>query len=393
MTDFKLFVKAMKLTWLHWFSRGENQTWHLILENSLEVNLNYFLQCNYTKEDIPASLPNFYKQILAYSTEVMGKEPTEYNDIITQNIWFNRFITTKDKKTLFFKKWYEKGIRIVSDVIFLNNEGQWQFLRMRDIESLLNDKVNFMEYFSLFHAFPKKWFEILNQEDHFSNESSSLSEYSFDSLPPSIKGPIIYAKSKMYYKLLVEDLENKATGPLALAREYNVLPVDVINSFTDAQEITKSSKILILQYKITHRIVACNSFLHQTKIRNNDICNFCNQVDSVRHFFFDCETTRQFWHDLELWTNNIENSSEILDLNLILFGANPTSSLLAFLILFGKWFIYKAKIKKSPPINMRNFKLFPKSQYKIEKQALVLNFTSKKEKCFKTIWQSLFNQV
>ncbi len=52
--------------------------------------------------------------------------------------------------------------------------------------------------------------------------------------------------------------------------------------------------IQIFQYKIIHRTLACNEWLNNFKIKVDNSCLFCNNVDSISHFLIDCSNNRFF---------------------------------------------------------------------------------------------------
>lgn len=50
----------------------------------------------------------------------------------------------------------------------------------------------------------------------------------------------------------------------------------------------RETKVQSLQYKILNRIIPCNSYLKQLRLKEDEACNFCNELDSVVHFLFLC---------------------------------------------------------------------------------------------------------
>ena len=59
---------------------------------------------------------------------------------------------------------------------------------------------------------------------------------------------------------------------------------------------TKSTKLIIFQFKLLHRRLATNDFLNKIGIRENDICTFCRtEKESLFHLFWSCSETSCFW--------------------------------------------------------------------------------------------------
>ncbi len=49
----------------------------------------------------------------------------------------------------------------------------------------------------------------------------------------------------------------------------------------------RQTNIQTIQYRIIHRIIPCNEWLHNIKIRDNSKCNFCHGIDTISHFFYN----------------------------------------------------------------------------------------------------------
>ncbi len=52
----------------------------------------------------------------------------------------------------------------------------------------------------------------------------------------------------------------------------------------------------IKNYTCTERVIPCNKWLYNIKIKESAICNHCNEVDDIPHFFFlKCSKVKEFW--------------------------------------------------------------------------------------------------
>ena len=49
------------------------------------------------------------------------------------------------------------------------------------------------------------------------------------------------------------------------------------------QKLLKDTNIMNFQFKITHRILACNYNLEIWKISQNNRCHICNEIDAMEH--------------------------------------------------------------------------------------------------------------
>ena len=73
-------------------------------------------------------------------------------------------------------------------------------------------------------------------------------------------------------------------------------------TFQLARTCTKSTKIIIFQFKFLHRRLPTNSFLHKIAIKDNDLCTFCQEeTDTLLHLFWQCKVTSLFWGTFFQW--------------------------------------------------------------------------------------------
>jgi hypothetical protein len=70
---------------------------------------------------------------------------------------------------------------------------------------------------------------------------------------------------------------------------------------------TRRTDLQALQYKIIYRIINCNYWLHKIHIVDSPQCRFCQGVETIDHFFFDCKLTKQFWKAFQTWWNAVAN--------------------------------------------------------------------------------------
>ena len=85
--------------------------------------------------------------------------------------------------------------------------------------------------------------------------------------------------------------------------------------------VTKETRLRVLQWTILHNIYPTNRLLCKMKVRDKQMCSYCNDVvDYIEHFFFDCPTITKFWNYIEqyiLITFAIQTHLTVVD---VLFG-------------------------------------------------------------------------
>ena len=112
---------------------------------------------------------------------------------------------------------------------------------------------------------------------------------------------------------------------------------------------TEDTNLRWFQYRLVHRILPTNKFLHKINIKTNDLCSFCGeQSETFGHLFWDCDLVASFWllfADLIKQTYNIDIH---LDKTTVIFGVLRHSLFqncnINLLILLAKKFLYLQKM-------------------------------------------------
>ncbi len=59
-------------------------------------------------------------------------------------------------------------------------------------------------------------------------------------------------------------------------------------------------------------MIPCNKWLYNIKIKESSICNYCNDVNDIPHFFLKCSKVKEFWNMMINW---LEQLSELNSMN------------------------------------------------------------------------------
>ncbi len=68
----------------------------------------------------------------------------------------------------------------------------------------------------------------------------------------------------------------------------------------------RDTKLQTFQYRILH-IIPCNEWLFKIKIKNSNSCSFCNEIDTLPHFFVKCRKVNNFWKYWFNWLKILTN--------------------------------------------------------------------------------------
>ena len=155
--------------------------------------------------------------------------------------------------------------------------------------------------------------------------------------------------------------------------------IDWKKKFQLTRTCTKSTKIIIFQFKFPHRRLPTNSFLYKIAIKDNDLCTFCKEeTDTLLHLFWQCKVTSHFWGTFFQWLQScslIQKGNHLAMTTAL--GLKPDSSNTKhpffgyFSCLMRRYYIWKCKLRDEIP-NLTQFLRLLKKTYEIETNELNL---------------------
>ena len=105
-----------------------------------------------------------YDVLYAWSSYIFFY-PEDISDVLKLSIWFNshRPITV-NKNTLYVAKWYEKGVKFVSDIVTYEN-AKYRVYNYDELCNTYNSNLDIMTYNTLRSPIPKYWIQMLNNTE------------------------------------------------------------------------------------------------------------------------------------------------------------------------------------------------------------------------------------
>ena len=123
-----------------------------------------------------------------------------------------------------------------------------------------------------------------------------------------------------------------------------------------AYKCTKSSNIVVFNFKFLHRRLSTNSFLQKIGRTDTEMCSFCqNEKESLFHLIWECSKTCFFWNSVFSWMQscNIIDKENIPQADTC-FGLRPDASKYSlqinFCFLTSKYFIWLCRFKECNPM-------------------------------------------
>ena len=260
----------------------------------------------------------------------------------------------------------------------------------REIEEQYGVKCKLLQYESLRAAIPKKWLTLIKE-----NSSLNLNYTVFKECKVLLGDRICKIEetsTKEVYWHLVNLKSLRATSEAKWNEKLSfIIDNDMWKLiYTNDRHVTNDTYIQNFQFKITHRILACKYNLHIWKIKDNNKCETCQEIDTIEHFLVQCHEVYFLWQQIfNWWASSMETRFQI-DTYEIIFGVpnerdEPLVNQINFIILYGKFYIYQNK-KKGKKLDLYEFLLECKNQIIYKEEAMTIKHEEKK---FERIWGEL----
>ena len=355
MIQIDSFVTALKVTRLRRLISQPSCTWsslsYINMDSLFTKGNNYAgIKANELInpfwKDLLISLNNFCKAVRIETLE----------DILYCPIWFNS--NMNGGQNLYFKEWHDKGIKNVIDL--LNGDGN--FYQFDELKENYGIHGTFLDYQSILRKLPTYWKTKINQNNFVCKNRKQ------------------YVARNCYLKLLCKDKKGSRTLYNIIVGNQDSSPpsqkwVNILgnitqeewNSYNDTIKNIKEVKLQEFQFKVNNHILVTKSFLHKINKVDNDRCTFCGlETETIIHVLFNCNKVKEFWLAMKNWLRIQANIILHLTIKNVIFSKQENNELLNYILLLGKYFIYKTKFLANS-IRLENFIIYLKRKYQNEK--------------------------
>ena len=368
LMDIDSKVKALKTMWVKRFFDDSAMRWKATPSHFYKTHdFKQFFKYNIQPESVAHS--KFYNDICKfwYETQncVVSNASKEY--VQQQIIWNNKFITMQ-RKPIIWTDWIWHGIITISDL--LNDHGE--FMSQVELNEKYHVGCNFLQVLQIRQSIPHEWRQVLYEIKtvmHRDMEMIFISQNKYN---------ISKVNTNIFYNFFIEKKRREPTCIRKWTEEYP--------GFKDASEdlwpnifrlpfnIIKDTYFQTFQYKIIHRLITCQKKLSEMKIADSPKCKFCNEDDTIRHFFLFCPKIDAFWFSFISWWNglgglHIPTGSECLQ-ECILFGFQEKDVIfdtLNYCIIIAKYHIYCKRLHNDNNVDFYQYLIELKYRLKIEK--------------------------
>jgi exonuclease III len=171
--------------------------------------------------------------------------------------------------------------------------------------------------------FPKPWINIIEM-----NECDSAID-----IRQNI--PIAHNKVTLAKVITVKAVRNRLLKceikPFAFESKLNIPKDSDINPFVINRLANKSEHLRMIKYRFLHCDIFCKQRMFKFKMCDNDKCDYCGNVESIKHLMWDCGRARNVWG----CANRILSLcgiQQVTNYNNLFTGVNPTNLVLEAMI-------------------------------------------------------------
>jgi hypothetical protein len=388
LQDLECKLKAVKIKWIK--NIGDPDTispWKSYMSQSANLDISLLPAFNLNGNDYPTFKDQFHNDLLNAWAAIHFFTPVNAKQVGIQPLWHNSLIKIANKPA-WYPNWQISGINYIQDM--LNDKGS--ILTKEQLEIKYGLTCKGLQYNSIASAIPTEW-KIMLKNSPICNLNIPVGGDIIVNMQGNRK-KFDEVSTKDVYLHLVSILCQRPTSENKWGEKLTFEVTEEMWKliYTNALNVTQDTSVRTLQYKITHRIIACNYNLKIWKIKTSDQCNFCDKQDTIEHFFYECNTTYTFWqHIFNWWATNIKIWFSI-DTYEIIFGIpnerdEAIVNQLKKIILYGKYYIYGSK-KKETELNLYEFLMELRKQLKSKHEIMTSNCSENK---FQQLWGDLYN--
>lgn len=303
-------------------------------------------------------------------------EPTTIQQVQEEIIWNNDFLQIEHRFQT-WQKWKHAGIQMVRDLL---HTSELRFLTHEEINSKYNMKSTFIEVLQIRAIIPCKWKRLLTAPPDFDQHPL-----------PTIKTvdktqvEIHQASSKRLYSYFIQFKSPKITSQQKWEAALQIPQHDRQDFWTSAYslpfKLVRETKLQTFQYKVLLRLITCNKYLKNIKIKQDDSCLSCPETDTLEHFLFLCPRVQTFWEGTTQWLAREADLQFNLTTEEYLFGIphnSPNATIINAIALYAKFYIHRQNLYHEGKLSVIHF--LRELRMKLHTEAFLCQLENKQSK-------------
>ena len=353
MVDLKNTLTTLKVSWLKKVEDDDDVK--LLINDSVPEICNILkFGLHYSKELKSVINNPFWSDVVKHFIILSEKcIPVTSDEMLSEPIFYNDNIV-RGNKVIIIKGWVDHNIVFIHQLFNDRN-------KLMTYQEFMNKhpwcQTNFLVYTGITEAVKQYLRKMNMQEENITLNFSN-------------KTKLTIKKGNKYVQKV---LNSNDSQPSAVVRWNNIyIDINWKKVFAKIYTATKDVQLRWFQYRLLHRILPTQRYLHITKLSDDPICNFCLEDEQdTCHLFFECPVIFNFWKQFESLLKNhcIHCKNVCITKELVIFGyleSFKTDMTFEFLLLFAKFYIYKCKLNDMFP-TLDEFRILLQKRYKLEK--------------------------
>jgi hypothetical protein len=343
LQDIDSKLRSMKLKWItKMLETTYNSPWKSYLNTKFKANINEVPLHNLTENIYPKFNDQFYNDLFSMWAQIHYYKPQNNEDMSRQELWYNSNIQIENKYII-YKEWDRNNIRYIQDL--LDKEGN--VISKAEMEKKYDIRCKQLQYESLIHAIPKAWKIELKKHKGLNLNYHVIKQCMVVCGKTRVNHEAINTKTLYWHLVSTKSERPTSENKWAEKLEFIITEEMWQSIYTNHLSISDTT-LTNFQFKITHRLLACNYNLKIWKVRDNNKCDQCNDIDTMEHMLVNCEESKVFWKRIfKWWAANMNIWFEVGTYEIIFgipndLGENIINQL-NFFIIVAKYHIYKCK--------------------------------------------------
>ena len=283
-------------------------------------------------------------------------------------LWANSQIRRADIPFLDYKTTHS-NLNTMEDVYDCESE---KYLTWEQFVARNGIDVDFVTYNALINSIPRTWKHIARHMDHAATAHTMVELAHMDK----------NISKKYYWTYIEKHYPHNEACRIVWQKQLGVeIEEDQwAKILLSINNITNSTKLCLLQYKIMNNILTTNIRRAKWDKNISEYCSFCNQCkETVLHIFCECQKVKKLWHALEKWCEYYYKIDVKFDQSTIILNnyKGKEKKMINNIILCLKQSIYSTKCKQES-LNFTNFVAYLDYWYQIEKTGAYISATVNK---------------
>ena len=352
--------KALRLSWLNRIWNKPDAIWHKLLQNRIgSLTVQDLIRSRLSNDMIEKlAISPFYRALLRW-IQPYKQQPVDVESVAKEIIWNNKYVRIGGKPA-FYKKSYCAGIRMVGDIYDLNGCPLSLAAINRDFP---NHGLSFLEHYGLLKSIPDEWKLIMRRSINRRRLNTDADEFNLKVGDAFVAMKDIRVKT--FCKMLIPNVI-----PSAWRRweADNFRGIDWTKVCKIPYECCFSTKLQSVQYRVLHRFIPTQKFLHHRRIVKSPNCVNCGELDTLVHFLFNCREVRQLWNSVRQYLNDrMRGRYQHISPRDVIFGKIRGHTMFNVVIIVCKLYIYQIKMQGRNDMNMRGFMYLLRSHFAAER--------------------------